>query len=169
MRWSDVGSETCSVARALGVIGDRWTLLILREAFQRTRRFEDFQAHTGAARHIVADRLKKLVGHGVLERRKYQEKPARHEYRLTQKGLDLHPIIMAIVAWGDRWMDEGEGPPLELVHKGCGQPMTSVAVCSECGEPLDPRSVQPQPGPALQKLLEADPESLRRFEKRDLK
>jgi DNA-binding HxlR family transcriptional regulator len=152
MRWCDIGAETCSVARTLSVVGDRWTLLVLREAFMRTRRFEDFQNHLGVARNILADRLQKLVDHGVLERRKYQQKPERYEYRLTQKGLDLYPVIMSLVAWGDRWMDKGEGRPIEHVHEDCGQVMRPVLTCSECGGPIHPRKVRPRPGPALRKL-----------------
>jgi len=166
MRHKDVGTQTCSVARTLAVIGDRWTMMVLREAFLRTRRFDEFQARIGAARHIVADRLKKLVEHGILERRKYQDRPARYEYRLTEKGLDLHPILLSMTAWGDRWMDRGEGAPLEFVHKDCGHVMTPVLGCSVCGKPVGPRSVQPKPGPALRKLAEADPSASRRFEDR---
>ncbi len=166
MRSKDVGTQTCSVARALSVIGDRWTMMVLREAFLRTRRFDDFQARIGAARHIVADRLKKLVDHGILERRKYQERPVRYEYRLTEKGLDLHPILLSMAAWGDRWMDEGEGAPVEYVHKDCGRSMRPVLGCSECGKPVDAKSVQPKPGPALRKLSESDPAALSRFENR---
>ena len=159
MRWRDVGEQTCSIARALSVVGDRWTLLVLREAFLRTRRFEDFQERTGAARNVLSDRLEKLVGHGVLERRPYQERPTRYEYRLTEKGLDLYPVMMALVGWGDRWLDGGRGRPIEHRHKQCGHIMHMEAVCSECGEPLDPRAVEVRLGPALR----ADPDALRRF------
>lgn len=137
--------------------------MVLREAFLRTRRFDEFQARIGAARHIVADRLRKLVEHGILERRRYQERPVRYEYRLTEKGLDLHPLLLSLAAWGDKWMDQGEGPPLEYVHKECGHAMKPVLGCSVCGKPVDPRSVQPRPGPALQKLAEANPAAPRRF------
>ncbi len=131
------------------MVGDRWTLLVLREAFLRTRRFEDFQDRLGVARNILTDRLQKLVDHGVLERRKYQEKPARFEYRLTEKGLDLYCVIMSLVAWGDRWMDEGEGRPLEHIHQECGHVMAPVQVCSECGEPIHAKNVRVRLGPAL--------------------
>ena len=149
MRWSEIGGQVCSVARALSVVGDRWTLLVLREAFLRTRRFEDFQARTGASRALLTERLEKLVEHGILERRPYQEKPVRHEYRLTQKGLDLYPVVASLAAWGDRWMDGGEGRPVELVHLDCGAVTTARLHCSECGEPLDPRHVTARPGPPL--------------------
>lgn len=160
MRWADVGEQTCSIARALAVVGERWTLLVLREAFLRTRRFEDFQERTGAARNVLADRLEKLVERGVLERRPYQEGPVRYEYRLTEKGLDLYPVLMALVRWGDRWLDDGRGRPIEHRHKPCGQVMHMEAVCSECGEHLDPRAVEVTLGPALR----SDPDASRRFE-----
>jgi DNA-binding HxlR family transcriptional regulator len=149
MKWRDVGSEVCSVARTLSVVGEPWTLLVLREAFLQTRRFDDFQRRLGASRALVADRLEKLVQHGILERRGYQERPLRHEYRLTRKGLDLYPLIASLAAWGDRWMDGGKGRPVELVHRDCGRVTTAVLTCSECGERLDPRHVQSRPGPAL--------------------
>ena len=141
MRWRDVGGTTCSVARALSVVGERWTLLVLREAFLRTRRFEDFQAHLGVTRHLLADRLRRLVEHGILERVRYQEKPARYEYRLTEKGRDLYPVIVALLRWGDRWMTGEAGPPLMLVHKACGHRMHPTLVCPDCGEPIGARDV----------------------------
>jgi DNA-binding HxlR family transcriptional regulator len=152
MRWNDIGSEVCSVARALSVVGDRWTLLILREAFLRTRRFRDFQEHLGAARNLVADRLSKLVDAGVMERRLYQERPPRYEYRLTEKGVDLYPVVLALANWGDKWLDEGKGRPIENVHRLCGHVMSAVPTCSECGEALDPREVEARIGPALRAL-----------------
>ncbi len=151
MRWSQIGTETCSIARALSVIGDRWTLLILREAFLRTRRFADFEERLGMARNLLSERLQKLVDHDVLERRRYQERPERFEYRLTEKGLDLYGVMMGLVAWGDRWMDDGHGRPVEHVHESCGQVMHAVPVCSECGEPLEARQVETRPGPALRR------------------
>lgn len=150
MRWSEIGSETCSIARALSAIGDRWSLLILREAFLRTRRFADFQRRIGVARNILADRLDHLVAEGILERQRYSERPERFEYRLTAKGRALHPVLMALVAWGDDWMDEkDEGRPVEHVHRSCGHVMHMTGVCSECGEPLDPRGIEVRPGAPL--------------------
>lgn len=112
MRWDELEEEPCSMARTIGVIGDRWSLLILRECFLRTRRFEAFQSTLGITRHLLAERLKKLVRLGVLRRVAYQESPKRHEYILTQKGLDLYPIMMAIVHWGDIHMVDERGRPL---------------------------------------------------------
>ena len=149
MKWEDIGSEVCSVARSLSVVGDRWTLLVLREAFLGVRRFDGFQEQLGAARNILTDRLEKLVDHGVLERRKYQEHPERFEYRLTEKGLALYPVIISLVAWGDRWMDDGDGRPMEHIHKDCGKVMAPVQVCSECSQPIHAKNVRVQLGPAL--------------------
>jgi DNA-binding HxlR family transcriptional regulator len=156
MRWSEIGEQTCSVARALSVVGDRWTMMVLRDSFLGTRRFADFQRHLGAARNLVADRLAKLVEHGILERRPYQDRPLRHEYVLTEKGLGLQPVLLSLVAWGDRWMDEaGQGPPIETVHTGCGEPMHLRAVCSECGEPLTAANVTPRLGAPLKELAKS--------------
>src|SRR5207249_8142736 len=105
MRWQDIGDMTCSVARALSVVGDRWTLLVLRDAFLGVRRFEDFHTDLGTTRHRLADRLRKLVDHGVLERVPYADRPRRFEYRLTEKGRDLYPVVVSLTRWGDRWID----------------------------------------------------------------
>ena len=147
MKWDALEEEPCSVARTIGVIGDRWTLLILRECFLRTRRFEGFQSALGITRHLLAERLKKLVRLGILRRIPYQESPRRHEYILTQKGLDLYPIMMAIVHWGDTHMVDERGRPLLHEHKKCGKLFDPVMVCSECGEPLQAKEVVVRPGP----------------------
>lgn len=149
VRWSQIGEMTCSVARSLAVVGDRWTLMILRDCFLGTRRFDDFQAQLGATPHVLADRLRKLVAAGVLERVVYQEHPRRWEYKLTEKGHDLYPVIAALVRWGDRWESGPAGAPLELHHRACGRRTTPTLVCSECRVPLDPRAVEVRPGPAL--------------------
>jgi len=149
VRWDEIGGQTCSIARALAEVGDRWTLLVLREAFLRTRRFGDFVRRTGAARNLVADRLAKLEAAGILERRRYRERPERFEYRLTEKGLDLYPVMMALVRWGDRWHDDGRGAPIEHVHRACGRTIHAEPTCSACGERLDPRDVEVRAGPAL--------------------
>src|SRR3954466_13822696 len=94
----------CSIARTLEVIGDRWTLLILRDAFRGVRRFDDLQRDLGIARNILTDRLQKLVDHGVLMRRLYQERPPRYEYRLTRMGYDLSPALVALMRWGDQYL-----------------------------------------------------------------
>lgn len=149
MKWNDVSDMPCSVARSLSVIGDRWTLLILRNAFMRMRRFDELQASLGLTRHVLASRLKRLVEEGILARVPYQQSPARYEYVLTDKGLALHPVLMALAAWGDDWMDMGMGPPLLYQHRTCGHVMRPVMVCSACREPLHARQVTPLPGPGL--------------------
>jgi DNA-binding HxlR family transcriptional regulator len=151
MRWSELDSEACSLARSVAIIGDRWTLLILRDCFLRVRRFDDFQARLGIGRPILADRLQKLTASGVLEKVKYQESPTRYEYRLTRRGLDLHPVILAIVHWGDVHLSGDEGRPLLHRHETCGQVFDPVMVCSECAEPLTPQSVQVLDGPGARR------------------
>ncbi|GAA3389835.1 winged helix-turn-helix transcriptional regulator [Cryptosporangium minutisporangium] len=145
MRWSEIGAERCSVARTLSVIGERWTMLVLREAFLGVRRFEDFQQRTGASRPVLADRLRHLTADEVLGRHRYAEKPDRYEYRLTAKGLDLYPVIVSLMSWGDRWMDDGSGPPLRLTHLDCAGPLSPTLACGTCGVPVTARDVRPTP------------------------
>ena len=147
MKWEDLAQEPCSVARSVAVIGDRWTLMILRDCFLGVRRFEAFQERLGISRTIIADRLKHLTEEGVLRRVAYQEHPTRHEYRLTDKGLELHPVVMAIVHWGDTHMLDERGRPLLHQHQTCGKFFDPVMVCSECGEPLLAKEVHVHPGP----------------------
>lgn len=147
MRWGELEEESCSISRTLAVVGDRWSLLILRDCFLRVRRFEEFQSRLGITRHVLADRLKKLVRHGVLRRVPYQASPKRHEYILTEKGLDLYPILMAIVHWGDNHMTDERGRPLLHQHKLCGHMFNPVTICSECHEPLRAKEVQIHRGP----------------------
>jgi DNA-binding HxlR family transcriptional regulator len=151
MKWDALEEEQCSLARAVAVIGDRWTLLILRECFLRKRRFEEFQSSLGITRHLLSGRLKKLVRFGVLRRAPYQDSPARYEYILTQRGLDLYPIVMAIVHWGDTHMVDERGRPLLHEHKTCGKLFDPVMVCSECGEPLTAKAVHVHPGPGVRR------------------
>jgi DNA-binding HxlR family transcriptional regulator len=147
MKWDELEAEPCSLARTVAVIGDRWSLLILRECFLRTRRFDDFQSALGITRHLLAERLKKLVRLGILRRIPYQESPKRHEYILTHKGLDLYPIILSIVHWGDTHMVDERGRPLLHEHKTCGKMFDPVLVCSVCGEPVTAKGVHVHPGP----------------------
>ena len=134
MRWSDLGECWCSIARALSVVGDRWTLLLLREAFLGATRFEEFHDNTGAARHLVAARLNHLVDNGLLERVQYSDRPARFEYTLTAKGRALYPVIVSLLAWGDEWMADEQGPSLTIVHESCGATVMPELRCANCGE-----------------------------------
>jgi DNA-binding HxlR family transcriptional regulator len=134
MKWSEIDQQDCSIAQALSIVGDRWTMLILRDAFMRVRRFEDFQARTGAPRALLAERLETLVDNGVLEKRLYSERPDRFEYRLTEKGLDLWPVLISLLRWGDKWETGKAGPPVEVCHKACGHAVHPELACPDCGE-----------------------------------
>jgi DNA-binding HxlR family transcriptional regulator len=147
MKWKNLKRQPCSVARTVSVIGDRWTLLILRDCFLRVRRFEEFQARLGITRHVLADRLRKLVRAGVLRKVAYQSRPRRYEYRLTAKGLDLQPVMLAIVHWGDVHLAGERGRPMLHEHRSCGHAFDPVVACSVCGEAVGPRDVQVRPGP----------------------
>ncbi len=149
MRWTEIGGLPCSVARALSVVGDRWTLLVLRDCFLGLRRFDEFQASLGLSSHLLSTRLAMLVDEDILERRPYRERPARHEYRLTAKGRDLYPVIGSLLRWGDRWLAGAEGPPFSVVHEDCGHPSDPTLACSACGEPLEPRALRLEPNPKL--------------------
>jgi len=135
------------MARSLSVIGDRWTLMILRDCFLGVRRFDAFQARLGISRTIVAERLGRLVDAGVLAKVLYQDHPVRHEYRLTDKGRDLHPVVLAIVHWGDRHYAGEAGAPLIHTHRGCGCDFQPVQTCSACGDVVTARDVEVRIGP----------------------
>jgi DNA-binding HxlR family transcriptional regulator len=139
----------CSVAQCLDVVGEWWSLLIVRDAFLGVTRFDDFQARLGISRNILTQRLSRLVDNGILDRVPYCEHPPRSEYRLTAKGRDLWHVVTAMRQWGDRWATSAQrsGPSVETRHKACGHLVTAVPVCSHCGEPLDARSVTAVPGP----------------------
>lgn len=130
------GRRVDSVGRTLEVFHDPWTFAVLREAFFGVRRFDGFAGSLEISRNVLTKRLKHLVGQGVLERRLYQTRPDRYEYRLTTKGHDMYPIFLALMKWGDHWLAGGEGPPLQLVHNRCGRPTEPDPACSHCGTPL---------------------------------
>jgi DNA-binding HxlR family transcriptional regulator len=142
----EYSGQNCSIAGTLELIGERWTLLILRDAFHRVRRFEDFQRRLGIARNVLSSRLQTLVDAGILERRLYQEHPARYEYRLTEKGIDLWPVLMALVRWGDKYLAEN-GPPVIIEHKNCGGLVDDHLMCERCGASLGARDCVPREGP----------------------
>lgn len=142
----DYDGQNCSIARTLELIGERWTLLILRDVFLGMRRFEDFQADLGVARNVLSARLGRLVDEGILERRAYQERPLRYEYRLTEKGIDLWPVLISLVKWGDKY-EAADGPPRVIEHRDCGGQVTEQLTCDRCGRPLTARDVVTRPGP----------------------
>jgi len=141
------GDFTCSIARTLDVIGERWTMLVLRDVFVGINRFDDMQRDLGIARNVLAERLESLVWEGVLERRAYQERPPRYEYVLTEKGEDLQSVLLAMVAWGDRWQSRMGGPPVRLRHETCGADTRAQVVCCSCGMSLRPGEVTARGGP----------------------
>ncbi len=134
----------CSVARTLEVLGDTWSLLVLRELFLGARRFDQMQQHLGIARNVLAARLKRLLEHGVLERRQHQEHPPRFEYHLTRKGLDLQPVIAGLLQWGDRYLADAEGGPFVLEHASCAEPLHVELVCRTCQKHVRPSETRVQ-------------------------
>ena len=136
----------CSVAQCLEVVGEWWTLLIVRDAFLGVSRFDEFQERLGISRNVLNQRLTTLVEAGILEKVPYSEHPPRHEYQLTAKGRDLWPVLAAMGQWGDKWAAP-DGPPIKLIHEGCGKVTTIVSTCSRCGEPLTEGDVRPVDGP----------------------
>ncbi|HZD70985.1 MAG TPA: helix-turn-helix domain-containing protein [Actinomycetes bacterium] len=142
-------TQVCSIARTLEIVGERWTLLIVRDALLGLRRFEDFQESLGVARNVLADRLRRLVEHGILERVRYQERPERFEYQLTERGQELSTAVLALMHWGDRYLAGPAGPPRLTEHTGCGGSVVERHVCSRCGRVLEAGEVAVLPGPAL--------------------
>jgi DNA-binding HxlR family transcriptional regulator len=134
-------SQRCSIAKTLEIVGDRWTMLVVREAFWGTRRFEHFQRNLGIARTVLTDRLGRLVADGLLCKRRYQEHPERFEYRLTEKGIDLWPVLMALLTWGNRHAIEGP-PPVVVFHRECGGGVDDRRMCMRCGAALGPYDVR---------------------------
>jgi DNA-binding HxlR family transcriptional regulator len=143
---ADYTGQNCSIARTLELIGERWTILLIREAFLGTRRFDDFQRRLGIARNVLQTRLERLVEAGIFKRVQYQERPARYEYRLTRKGVDLWPTIVALLNWGDRYAAP-DGAPVVLEHIGCGGGLDGRRRCLRCGADLEAWEVTARPGP----------------------
>lgn len=136
MRRTSFAGMQCSVARTLEVVGDWWTPLVLRDLSLGIGRFEEMVEDLGIPRDVLANRLDRLVEHGMVERRRYCERPPRCDYVLTESGRDFVPVLLAMAAWGDRWMAEPCGPPVVLQHRTCGQVTVAQVTCSACGEPL---------------------------------
>ena len=145
----------CSVAQCLEVVGEWWSILILRDAFLGVTRFDQFQERLGISRNILNQRLARLVEAGVLVKVPYSDHPLRHDYRLTDKGRDLWPVLTTIRQWGDKY-SAPDGPPVEVIHKGCGSVSDAVLTCSTCGDRLGPRDVRAVPGPgAVESLVQS--------------
>jgi DNA-binding HxlR family transcriptional regulator len=146
MRRTSFEEMNCSVAQTLEVVGEWWTMLIIRDCFLGITRFDDFQQRLGISRNILTDRLDHLVDKGVLVRVPYQTNPVRNDYRLTDKGRDLWLVLTAMRQWGDRW-EAADGAPVVIEHRACRHRTTVVPTCSSCGEQLDVRAVRARPGP----------------------
>ena len=143
----------CSVAQCLEVVGEWWSLLIVRDAFLGVTRFDDFQERLGISRNVLNQRLARLVEADVLVKVPYSEHPPRHDYRLTDKGRDLWPVLTTMRQWGDKYAAP-DGPPLELFHESCGSMSEPRMICSSCGEGIGPRDVRAMPGPgAVERLI----------------
>lgn len=145
----------CSVAKALEVIGERWSLLIVRAVMHGNRRFGEMQESLGIARNVLSARLERLVEEDILERRAYQESPPRYEYFLTQKGLDLWPALIALLNWGDRYSPSPDGPRRLIVHKECGGTVSERGICEKCGKILTARDARQVPGPGAVEVASA--------------
>ncbi|MFJ4466857.1 winged helix-turn-helix transcriptional regulator [Streptomyces sp. NPDC089424] len=148
MTWLETSTENCTVQRTLELVGEKWSLLVLRDAMNGVRRFDDFRRHMGLSEAVLADRLRKLVDAQILETRPYREPGSRtrYEYRLTPKGWDLWPAMIALKQWGDRYTADPEGPPLEVRHRDCGEAVEAVIVCPGGHGALTPWDACTRPG-----------------------
>ena len=147
-------TATCTIGAAVGAIGEKWTFLVLREAFNGVRRFDDMRRRTQAPRQILSDRLSRLVADGMLYRVPYQERGQRGrlEYRLTEKGLDLYPVLVSMMEWGDKYAAGPAGPQVLLTHRDCGASVQLQLGCAEGHVLASPRDVTPLPGPGARKI-----------------
>ena len=150
VKHADLSDENCAIARTAAIVGERWVWVILRQAFNGARRFEDFQRGIGLARNVLAERLNWLVDQGILERRRYDEHTTRelYEYRLTDKGRALFPAYVALMQWGNEWTGL-PAPPVDLLHKPCGHRSEVRVVCARCGQDIDARDTEPVVGRGL--------------------
>jgi DNA-binding HxlR family transcriptional regulator len=150
----DYDSQNCTIGAALAIVGEKWTFLVLREAFNGVRRFDDIRRRTRAPRQVLSDRLARLVEQGLLRKVPYREagQRARNEYRLTEKGLALYPLIVALLEWGDTYAVSPEGPLVELKHRDCGAPVELQLRCTEGHHVTSARDVTPVPGPGARMI-----------------
>ena len=149
----DFSIDTCTIGRAMAILGEKWTVVVLREVFNGVRRFDDMRSHTGIPRQVLTNRLGTLVESGVLRREPYREPGSRirHEYRLTAKGLDLYPVLIAVGEWGNRYLADPEGPPLEFAHRDCGAPVHTEIHCAAGHAITQNRDIAPRPGPGARR------------------
>jgi DNA-binding HxlR family transcriptional regulator len=150
----DYDMENCTIGAALAIVGEKWTFLVLREAFNGLRRFDDIRRRTGAPRQVLSERLNRMVAEGLLRKVPYQEpgQRARSEYRLTEKGLELFPVIVALMQWGNKYAASPAGPTVELTHRDCGAPLRLQLACDEDHRLESAREVSPLPGPGARRI-----------------
>lgn len=146
MKRTQFADQPCAVARTMDIVGELWSFMIIRNVFLGVRRFEGLRENLRISRKVLTERLELLVKRGILERRQYQERPPRHEYRLTPMGVDLFPVLMALARWGNRWLADDKGTPIDYVHRKCGHVTQARVVCDSCGEDLGAHNVRPQLG-----------------------
>ncbi|GAA1284402.1 MULTISPECIES: helix-turn-helix domain-containing protein [Streptomyces] len=163
MRRTSFANWPCSIARTMDLLGDWWTPLVLREAFYGIKRFDVFQEELGIARNTLADRLRRLVDEGLMEKRAYQQEPVRYDYVLTDMGRDFFGVLAAMNRWGDRWLAEEAGPPVVFHHDRCGQESHAEVVCSACKEPMTAENTRPRLGPGYPARLAERPDIKARF------
>lgn len=163
MRRTSFERWPCSIARTADLLGDGWTLVVLREAFYGVARFDGFVQSLAIARNTLDDRLARLVRAGLLEKRAYQSEPLRHDYVLTDMGRDFYGVLAAMNAWGDRWLAEDAGVPVTMHHDRCGSDSEALVVCAGCGEPLRAEDVTARPGPGYPSRLLQHADVQRRF------
>ena len=160
MQRSSFSSMPCSVAKTLDIIGEWWTLLILRDVFYGVRRFDGLRTHLGISRKVLTSRLGRLTDEKILRKVLYQDQPPRYEYQLTTRGLELLPVLLTIMNWGDKWLtEEPDKPPVVFVHKNCGKETTPKLVCSHCDGDLNAHNIYPLAG------LGAPPDEIERLRK----
>lgn len=161
MKHTEHNEKLCPVAQTLGIVGDNWTLLILRNAFMGAKRFDDFQQQLGITRHVLADRLKKLVEHEVLKKVPYGTSQSRFEYHLSKKGIALSPVLMALGTWGNEWLFEQGQQPMRYTHKTCGGELQVTSYCPCCESKVAPRDIKRVVGDDVEALKQsANPQEL---------
>ncbi|ADB32261.1 transcriptional regulator, HxlR family [Kribbella flavida DSM 17836] len=147
MRNTSFAGMHCSLAQSLEVMGDWWSPLVLRDLYLGLTRFDQLVTDLGISRNLLTTRLETLMDGGLVTRTPYQDNPVRYTYALTEAGRELVPILLALTAWGDRWVTPEGGPPIRFTHTTCGKATTATVTCSECGEALHTEDVRPSPGP----------------------
>ena len=145
--------DNCTVGRAMAILGEKWTFVVLREIFNGIRRFDQMRDHTAIPRQVLTNRLANLVDQGILYRHPYRApgERERHEYRLTPKGFDLYPILVAILTWGDKYLADPEGSPVQIVHRDCTAPVTAHLTCADGHPVTTPRELITRAGPGARR------------------